>query len=98
MRRATSVFITCKAIIYISIHALRAEGDFPYNGEFYICRISIHALRAEGDRKRGLYCIPYAVFLSTPSVRRATAAFSNIADMMLQISIHALRAEGDRVD
>ena len=34
--------------------------------------ISIHALRVEGDRYCGLYRLPVMIFLSTPSVWRAT--------------------------
>ena len=35
---------------YISIHALRVEGDFDYTLQAcFVDRISIHALRVEGD-------------------------------------------------
>ena len=43
------------------------------------------------------YGVPYqgSKFLSTPSVRRATAASSNLTGR-IEISIHALREEGDQ--
>ena len=49
MRRATGVDTQDNRLEYISIHALREEGDHP--GGYSICRegISIHALREEGD-------------------------------------------------
>ena len=37
---------------FISIHALRGEGDFNQARLMTLMRISIHALRGEGDR----YC------------------------------------------
>ena len=40
--------------------------------------------------------IPDIVFLSTPSVRRATGEFLPV-ELRLDISIHALRAEGDHI-
>ena len=56
--------------------------------------ISIHALREEGDG-HGWSCRPDDLeFLSTPSVRRATAAIILIS-ISAKISIHALREEGD---
>ena len=56
--------------------------------------ISIHALREEGDSALQIrHTIPL-VFLSTPSVRRAT--FKKFRDRHFhKISIHALREEGD---
>ena len=101
---------------YISIHALRAEGD---RADF-VCVprnfISIHALRAEGDdslvdagscqtdfyprppcggrRRPKSSFLCEEVFLSTPSVRRATGIVKVDASDY-NISIHALRAEGD---
>ena len=59
--------------LYISIHALREEGDAWQNATHgSVKAISIHALREEGDtlQKR---CTKWTVkFLSTPSARRAT--------------------------
>ena len=34
---------------YISIHALRVEGDMSYTPDKTVAYISIHALRVEGD-------------------------------------------------
>ena len=57
-------------------------------------KISIHALREEGDLVR-YYGVPTEkVFLSTPSVRRATRRGARNAACG-RISIHALREEGD---
>ena len=56
--------------------------------------ISIHALREEGDFLAHSTLPKLAIFLSTPSARRATdfyyPVFANLG-----ISIHALREEGD---
>ena len=56
--------------------------------------ISIHALRAEGDSRKEERAAVHRIFLSTPSVRRATFTGTAPADYE-NISIHALRAEGD---
>ena len=65
--------LDCYIYQCISIHALREEGDrrrhLLYNG----VHISIHALREEGDVYHDSKAVPDAVFLSTPSARRATA-------------------------
>ena len=57
----------------ISIHALRVEGDHhatdPCGGRLVI---SIHALRVEGDYARRTSSSLKRLFLSTPSVWRAT--------------------------
>ena len=58
--------------------------------------ISIHALLAESDVKLQLYFINQKQFLSTLSLRRATAFFSFIV-IDGEISIHALLAESDIV-
>ena len=78
----------------ISIHALREEGDQLWGQRWCCLGISIHALREEGD----LNVLPEfkadAVFLSTPSARRAT--WEDVDDYgIYDISIHALREEGD---
>ena len=57
-------------------------------------KISIHALRAEGDLLYSLISPSSSVFLSTPSVRRATVDSGSFCGED-RISIHALRAEGD---
>ena len=38
---------------YISIHALREEGDTSTDEQAFGYQISIHALREEGDRAAG---------------------------------------------
>ena len=78
----------------ISIHALREEGDDRPGCGHQVWRISIHALREEGDAMLFFSGSKHRKFLSTPSARRATAAFSAWPAGM-SISIHALREEGD---
>ena len=56
--------------------------------------ISIHALREEGDPDRDCGRGQQAVFLSTPSARRATGD-AGLSHHYPVISIHALREEGD---
>ena len=59
---------------YISIHALREEGDPIDESSFTKSfEISIHALREEGDRRLLSKHTRHTKFLSTPSARRATA-------------------------
>ena len=57
---------------YISIHALREEGDAGRAGPEPAGRISIHALREEGDMTSWGGILKDIAFLSTPSARRAT--------------------------
>ena len=59
-----------------------------------IRNISIHALREEGDRVDFDLLPVLNVFLSTPSVRRATKSALHDLNFPV-ISIHALREEGD---
>ena len=81
--------------LYISIHALREEGDrllkAQKEGKLYI---SIHALREEGDSMPRTLMAFLALFLSTPSARRATSQLT-VSILIQLISIHALREEGD---
>ena len=56
----------------ISIHALREEGDGFFACLDCIFFISIHALREEGDARLKASWVWQRLFLSTPSVRRAT--------------------------
>ena len=60
-------------LTYISIHALREEGDVYARHPESHPRISIHALREEGDSI--IYADPpwSYQFQSTPSARRATS-------------------------
>ena len=48
-RRATVTCVVHNKTSYISIHALREEGDCEMLSILYSQRISIHALREEGD-------------------------------------------------
>ena len=72
-RRAPHAYKDYAAIIAISIHALREEGNFTFRFTPYAFRISIHALREEGDFTLSVSSFASASFLSTPSARRATA-------------------------
>ncbi len=56
--------------------------------------ISIHALRGEGDPRVYRRAAPPNLFLSTPSVGRATKILPRVWRKD-GISIHALRGEGD---
>ena len=56
----------------ISIHALLAEGDGDVKLIVDLENISIHALLAEGDKLLSSRISAVQVFLSTPSLRRAT--------------------------
>ena len=79
----------------ISIHALLAESDFfAFKRGKLLSGISIHALLAESDFVRNRLDCAKLGFLSTLSLRRATAVQprQGPAD---QISIHALLAESD---
>ena len=57
---------------FISIHALREEGDLCPQQSRPQPWISIHALREEGDFFRDGVILSLHIFLSTPSARRAT--------------------------
>ena len=57
--------------------------------------ISIHALREEGDQLIYRGATQVALFLSTPSARRATRPLCPVWPRR-GISIHALREEGDQ--
>ena len=93
-RRATDLLHQLLQGRHISIHALREEGDRALHGVLRAVDISIHALREEGDWSRLAKIIGHALFLSTPSARRATLWCWGHAACLF-ISIHALREEGD---
>ena len=80
---------------YISIHALRVEGDKPKNTRIWPCWNFYPRPPCGGRplRESGGKFYP-VVFLSTPSVWRATA-LSSVWGNDFEISIHALRVEGD---
>ena len=48
-RRATKDSLCMANLVYISIHALREEGDMAHIFGQVVRVISIHALREEGD-------------------------------------------------
>ena len=79
----------------ISIHALLAESDLIALFDFPIVpAISIHALLAESDSLAPKPKTKATEFLSTLSLRRATAHNFTTLDNIF-ISIHALLAESD---
>ena len=71
------------ANITISIHALRGEGDHLFRWQYLDLQpISIHALRGEGDLwRRACPAGCLHLFLSTPSVGRATRRKSPLRPM-----------------
>ena len=69
--------------IWISIHALREEGDPPsLSTDVLNYWISIHALREEGDTRPIRRQTPPKKFQSTPSARRATYGTSSSGTKM----------------
>ena len=65
-----------------------------YVDQSLLSEISIHALREEGDLGATIDRLHRAIFLSTPSARRATCMGQRVF-LLSPISIHALREEGD---
>ena len=94
LRRATARGRDRAPAAAISIHALLAESD--NNGVLLLFGqpISIHALLAESDTSAIGFAVKTALFLSTLSLRRATADEFYVA-ALTNISIHALLAESD---
>ena len=78
----------------ISIHALLAESDPPNYCPLHPHHISIHALLAESDPSLMPNILLVWAFLSTLSLRRATA-IGRRDRALRDISIHALLAESD---
>ena len=70
----------------ISIHALRVEGDSFANRKPHHRTISIHALRVEGDIETMTPAELERLFLSTPSVWRATNNAAVIAALVVFLS------------
>ena len=95
--RATSFIFAIGALLSISIHALRVEGDRALVW-LYVRRvheISIHALRVEGDRLRSIRRLRYMI--SIHALRVEGDADPHRGQLQKQqISIHALRVEGDK--
>ena len=92
---ATTAVALTSSNVYISIHALRGEGDEYSFDDYDDDDISIHALREEGDVERCINTVVNKAFQSTPSVVRATKLIQD-AYICGYISIHALRGEGDQ--
>ena len=79
-------------VLPISIHALLAESDSGHQKQYGIFGISIHALLAESDFDDGIALIPHQQFLSTLSLRRATAnEAATTANKALFLSTLSLR-------
>ena len=96
LRRATTHHFPTLHNVFISIHALLAESDLRVVDGSKSSIISIHALLAESDLSILIIGFSGMVFLSTLSLRRATAwSASKLGGM--SISIHALLAESDPV-
>ena len=97
--RATSRRFLQFSRFWISIHALRGEGDGPLSGADCPGDISIHALRGEGDGilpNNGEYL---EVFQSTPSVGRATVKTSQkFRDILFQSTPSVGRATFNPLD
>ena len=95
-RRATCVLSFLSPPGWISIHALREEGDEVLCRCHKRCHISIHALREEGDlafqRRPAFY--PGNFYPRPP--RGGRRQLDRVLAKMDKISIHALREEGDR--
>ena len=94
-RRATISISVPSSAPFISIHALREEGDaFSMS---LIFRSNLFQSTPSARRATVLYplfTITGLLFQSTPSARRATMFFTR-ANHNEKISIHALREEGD---
>ena len=79
----------------ISIHALREEGDVSTRKSHCVPNHFYPRPPRGGRRRLSLKCREPALFLSTPSARRATRqVMTSVASR--SISIHALREEGDQ--
>ena len=95
LRRATVYPGTWSGSILISIHALLAESDnLRVVDGSKSSIISIHALLAESDFTMTITICTVSRFLSTLSLRRATARRAS-RQQPAGISIHALLAESD---
>ena len=93
-RRATNAAAEGIRRIYISIHALREEGD-AWSTTRSSCGQDFYPRPPRGGRQVVSVRGPAdPEFLSTPSARRATNC-PQPADAGFDISIHALREEGD---
>ena len=82
-------------LFFISIHALREEGDYFANSAKYQITLFLSTPSARRATLFLQHKRPPCRFLSTPSARRATGGAA-AACKKRRISIHALREEGDR--
>ena len=87
-----------RTVCGISIHALREEGDILTCLIAFRISISIHALREEGDRRPCRRGGGDAVFLSTPSARRATEAYIKPLGLRLFLSTPSARRATGQLD
>ena len=93
-RRATAWTEPVQPAHGISIHALREEGDVKKMHDTFP-RLYFYPRPPRGGRQCKLHDFDAkALFLSTPSARRATS-LSRRPFFRSRISIHALREEGD---
>ena len=84
--------------LYISIHALRKEGDEVGGGVGAGHKlISIHALRKEGDECKGIKSATAYNFYPRPPQGGRPDNDAAVFRQHGEISIHALRKEGDEV-
>ena len=84
LRRATPSIQVQHPLKSISIHALLAESDIQAMAHLTAHLISIHALLAESDFRGWLWPHSAAIFLSTLSLRRATACTGTATPPHLQ--------------
>ena len=80
---------------YISIHALREEGDQRQHHLRRRRGISIHALREEGDPAVYNAMLTACKFLSTPSARRATHDLAGLREVGVFLSTPSARRATD---
>ena len=93
-RRATETVDLTITWCFISIHALREEGDFRASlGWAHLADFYPRPPRG-GRRVEHIWPESKPKFLSTPSARRATQRSPHTVSFYV-ISIHALREEGD---
>ena len=94
-RRATGFRLFYSIRLFISIHALREEGDSFQSSLFFLV-LYFYPRPPRGGRPSDTgRKTKDGKFLSTPSARRATNRAEPYARHK-NISIHALREEGDR--
>ena len=81
---------------FVNFYPRSPCGERPNNvlPAYAACGISIHALLAESDLHEARHGRGLLPFLSTLSLRRATAR-PPVGSLVLFISIHALLAESD---